>query len=178
MTVALPQQYRWLNTLGDLPRMVTEALKEFGLIETPGVANNPTIMAWAKETGLGNIYTADSVPWCGLFMAVVARRAAKQFPSSPLWALSWSKFGVEAGQPRLGDVLTFTRKGGGHVALYVGEDKTAYHVLGGNQGDAVGFTRIDKARLYRVRRPAYNQAPATARPFVLAATGSLSENEA
>lgn len=178
MTVQIPQQYRWLNTIGTLPRMVDEALKLFGTIETPGSGNNPTIMAWAKETGLTAIYTADSVPWCGLFMATVAKRAAKNFPSSPLWALSWAKFGVEGGQPRLGDVLTFTRNGGGHVGLYVGEDKAAYHVLGGNQGDAVSFTRIDKARLYRVRRPAYNIAPPTVRPFVLQPTGGLSENEA
>lgn len=174
----LPQQYRWLTSIGVLPRMVDEALKEFGLIETPGAGNNPAIMAWAKETGLTAIYTADAVPWCGLFMAVIAKRAGKPYPSTPLWALSWGKFGVEGGQPRLGDVLTFTRKGGGHVGLYVGEDKGAYHVLGGNQGDAVSFTRIDKARLYRVRRPAYKIPPATARPFVLDATGGLSENEA
>lgn len=173
----LPPQYRWLQTIGPLPRMVEEATKEFGCIETPGAKNNPTIMAWAKETGLTNIYTADSVPWCGLFMAVVAKRADKPAVSSPLWALSWSKFGVEGGQPRLGDILTFTRKGGGHVGLYVGEDKGAYHVLGGNQSDAVSFTRIDKARLYRVRRPAYKVMPATAKPYVLAATGGLSENE-
>lgn len=174
----LPQQYRWLTGLGLLPRMVSEALAEFGCIETPGPGNNPTIMEWAREVGVQAVYTADSVPWCGLFMGVVAKRAAKSLPSSPLWALSWSKFGDEAGQPRLGDVLTFVRKGGGHVALYIGEDKAAYHVLGGNQSDAVSFTRIDKARLYRVRRPHYNVAPATARPIVLEATGGLSENEA
>jgi uncharacterized protein (TIGR02594 family) len=174
----LPQQYRWLTTIGLVPRMIGEALKEFGTVETPGSKNNPKIMAWAKETGLAAPYTADSVPWCGLFMAVVAKRAEKPAVSSPLWALSWAKFGIEAGQPRLGDVLTFTRNGGGHVALYIGEDKAAYHVLGGNQSDAVGFTRIDKARLYRVRRPAYKQAPDTVRPFVLAPTGVLSEDEA
>ncbi len=174
----LPAQYRWLAAVAVPPRMVAEALKEFGCIETPGAGNNATILAWAKETGLASIYTADSIPWCGLFMAVVARRAAKSFPSSPLWALSWSKFGVEAGQPRLGDVLTFTRKGGGHVALYVGEDRNAYHCLGGNQSDAVSFARIDKQRLYRVRRPAYNSIPASAQPVMLAATGGLSDREA
>jgi cell wall-associated NlpC family hydrolase len=35
----------------------------------------------------------------------------------------------------LGDVLVFRRGGGGHVALYVGEDEEAFHVLGGNQAD-------------------------------------------
>lgn len=174
----LPAAYRWLLSVGAVPRMVAEALKEVGCHEVAGPGNNPEILAWAAETGLAAVYTADSIPWCGLFMSVVAKRAGKPLPSSPLWALSWSKFGIEAGQPRLGDVLTFTRNGGGHVALYVGEDRAAYHVLGGNQSDQVGFTRIAKERLYRARRPAYAVAPETARPFVLAADGELSRNEA
>lgn len=178
MTVQLPQQYRWLNDVATPPRMIQEALKLFGTIETPGAGNNPTIIAWAKEAGLQKVYTADAVPWCGLFMAVVAYRAGKFPPTSPLWALSWSKFGVEAGQPRLGDVLTFTRKGGGHVGLYVGEDQNAYHVLGGNQGDAVSFTRIGKERLHRVRRPPYKVMPASAQPIILGANGPVSTNEA
>jgi len=176
--MTLPKEYSWLKTIGTLPRMVSEALAELGTIETPGAGNNTKIIGWAKETGLQNVYTADSIPWCGLFMAVVAKRADKPFPSTPLWALSWSKFGLQAGQPRLGDILTFVRKGGGHVGLYVGEDQQAYHVLGGNQSDKVCFTRIDKARLHAVRRPAYRVQPDTVRPFVLAAGGTLSQNEA
>jgi uncharacterized protein (TIGR02594 family) len=175
----VPREYAWLNSLGLLPRMTEEALKLLGTIETPGAGNNPTIMAWARETGLGNVYTADAIPWCGLFMATVAHRAGKPMPSSPLWALSWAKFGVDGGQPRLGDVLTFVRDGGGHVAQYIGEDAAAYHVLGGNQHDCVCFTRIDKKRLYRVRRPAYNVTPPTAQPHILASSGQpLSRNEA
>lgn len=174
----LPAQYRWLLTVGTLPRMVEEALKLFGTLEVSGARDNPIIMGWARETGLTPIYTADAVPWCGLFAAVVAKRAGKAFPTSPLWALSWAGFGVDAGQPRLGDVLTFTRKGGGHVGLYVGEDATAYHVLGGNQGDKVCIARIEKARLYRARRPVYTNRPASVQPYVLASMGGLSRNEA
>lgn len=176
--MTLPQKYKWLEKIDVLPRMVAEALKLYGTLEVPGISNNSTIMEWAKETGLQAIYTADKIPWCGLFMAVVAKRAGKSFPSTPLWALSWSKFGVEAGQPRLGDVLTFTRQGGGHVGLYIGEDATAYHVLGGNQADAVSITRIAKTRLHKVRRPAYKNIPASAQPHILSADGQLSTNEA
>lgn len=175
----LPQRYRWLETLGQLPRMVQEGLKLLGTVETAGGPSNPAILAWGRETGLQAVYTADSIPWCGLFMAVVAKRAGKAFPSSPLWALSWSKFGVAAGQPRLGDVLTFTRNGGGHVGIYIAEDAGAYHVLGGNQSDQVSITRVAKTRLYRARRPIYQVgAPASVRPFVVAASGELSRNEA
>lgn len=174
----LPSTYRWLETVGVLPRMVQEALKLYGTIETPDAGNTATIMDWAKETELGKVYTADAIPWCGLFMAVVAKRAGKSYPSTPLWALSWSKFGEKAGQPRLGDVLVFKRPGGGHVGLYVGEDSSCYHVLGGNQSDAVTITRIRKDRLYAVRREYKIGMPASAKPYVLAATGGISDNEA
>jgi uncharacterized protein (TIGR02594 family) len=174
----LPINYQWLNTVGPLPRMIDEALKLLGTIETPGAGDSPTIMAWAKETGLQAIYTADAVPWCGLFMAVVAKRAGKSLPSSPLWALSWSQWGSPGGQPRLGDVLTFKRTGGGHVALYVGEDPASYHVLGGNQSDRVCITRILKSRLYSVRREYKIGPPSTAKPYVLSPTGAISAVEA
>jgi uncharacterized protein (TIGR02594 family) len=173
----LPMEYRWLEEIQQPPRMVVEALKLYGTLETPGARTNPTILAWAKEVGLTRVYTADSIPWCGLFMAVVAKRAGKSWPSTPLWALSWSKFGERAGQPRLGDVLTFIRPGGGHVGLYIGEDRDAYHVLGGNQSDAVTITRIAKTRLQQARRQ-YKVMPASAQPIVLAGNGALSHNEA
>lgn len=178
--LALPKGYSWLNGLSPLPKMIQEALKLYGIQEVSGARDNPYIMAWANECGLKAIYTADSVPWCGLFAAVVAKRAGYDFPSTPLWALSWAKFGEEAGQPRLGDILTFTRQGGGHVGFYIGEDKKAYHVLGGNQGDQVCITRIDKMRLYRARRPIYKIGmPPTSKPYILTGVGGgLSRNEA
>lgn len=173
----LPAEYKWLEGVGTLPRMVQEAIGLLGTIETPGAGNNPTIMAWAKEIGVGAVYSADAIPWCGLFMGVVAHRAGKPLATSPLWALSWANWGNPGGQPRLGDVLTFVRPGGGHVALYIGEDSATYHVLGGNQHDCVCFTNIAKDRLHSCRR-LYNQMPASARPYILAATGALSSNEA
>ena len=42
----------------------------------------------------------------------------------------------------------------------------------------VTITRIAKERCIAVRRPAYRKAPATAKPVQLAATGTLSTNEA
>lgn len=176
--VDLPKPYRWLQALDLLPKMVAEALPHHGVRETAGPANTPEIMAWAAQTGLKSSYNADATPWCGLFMAHVAKRAGKVVPPGPLWALNWAKFGVEGGQPELGDVLVFVRKGGGHVGLYIGEDAEAYHVLGGNQGDCVCFTRIDKERLYAVRQPPYNNKPSTAKVYLLAASGAMSSNEA
>lgn len=178
-TSALPTKYRWLSA-EHAPRMLVEALREFGTLETPGTRDNPKILAWAKECGLQYTYTKDSIPWCGLFMALVARRAQHRPVKSPLWALSWSTFGAAAAEPMLGDILTFTRKGGGHVGLYVGEDTTHYHVLGGNQSDKVTISRIEKKRMYQARRPMWKvKQPANVRKIILSAQGTpTSANEA
>lgn len=174
-----PKNYAWLDTAGQLPRMIVEARRLVGTVETPGVKDNPVIIGWAKEIGGASqrLYTADSVAWCGLFMAVVAKRAAKTPPDQPLWALNWRNFGTAAGQPALGDVLTFMRDQGGHVGLYIGEDQTTYHVLGGNQSDQVCFARIDKTRLRAARRPVYRTMPTSVRPYILKAQGAVSTNE-
>lgn len=172
----LPPNYAWLEREPG-PKMLLEALKLYGTVELAGAADSPTIMAWAKETGVRG-YTADAVPWCGLFMAVVAKRADKEPPAKPLWALNWALWGQEGGQPELGDVLVFIRDQGGHVGLYVGEDQTAYHVLGGNQHNAVTISRITKIRLRACRQLFRIGKPANVRPIILAPGGAISRNEA
>lgn len=176
--MALPKAYAWLAREPG-PRLLVESLKTFGTIETPGPGNNPSILAWAKKTGLDKIYKADSTAWCGLWQAYVALQAGWEPPLNPLWAQNWLKFGNEAKTPMLGDVLVFGRKGGGHVALYVGEDKDAYHCLGGNQSDQVCFKRIAKSRLLGARRcPWRINQPGNVRVVEMGATGVLSTNEA
>lgn len=175
----LPRKYRWLEKEGG-PRLLTAFLAIYGTKEVPGGRSNPTIMAWAKEVGLPE-YTADSIPWCGLAMAKVAHDAgwATEVPSNPLWARSWASFGVPAEQASLGDILVFTRNGGGHVGVYVGEDANHFHVIGGNQSDAVTITRIAKSRLLAARRPKWRVSePPNRRPVLLAAGGPVSTNEA
>lgn len=176
-----PKGYEWLGTLGPLPRMVREALALHGTREMPGGANNPQILAWAKEVGkdVAAVYGADSIPWCGLFVAVVAARAGKGTIAGPLWAANWAKFGTKADRASLGDVLVFKRPGGGHVGIYLAEDESAYHVLGGNQSDQVNVTRIAKSRCVAARRPPFQTAmPPSVKPYHIAANGQLSENEA
>jgi uncharacterized protein (TIGR02594 family) len=188
----LPAQYRWLEAEPG-PRMIVEALKEHGTLEAPGTADNPKIIGWQAEleaAGLGRVYAGvyrhDAIPWCGLFMAIVAHRAnierrpERKPPRLYLSALEWAAFGtsVPKGGAALGDVLVFKRKGGGHVGLYVGHDDSAFHVLGGNQSDRVTISRLSKQRLVAARRPAYRAKPKNVRPIPLSASGSLSVNEA
>jgi uncharacterized protein (TIGR02594 family) len=173
----LPKAYQWLAS-EDAPRHLLKAIELFGTAETVGSKHNPVIMGWAKELGLNKTYVNDEIPWCGLFAAIIMHRAGRPVVDSPLWALSWNKFGVAIKEPMLGDIITFKRDGGGHVGLYVGEDAKAYHVLGGNQGNQVCVTRIAKSRLSAARRPEYNSKPENIRKVMLASNGILSTNEA
>ena len=175
-----PIGYKWLGTVGQLPKTIQEALALFGVHECAGTVDNPVIMGWAAEVGkeIEAAYGHDDVPWCGLFAAVVTKRAGKPVVAGPLWAQNWKKFGAEAEHASLGDILVFVREGGGHVGFYVGEDASAYHVLGGNQGDKVCIARISKARCVAARRPPYNVQPASVKPYHIAANGSVSTNEA
>jgi uncharacterized protein (TIGR02594 family) len=161
------------------PKVLVEAVKMLGTKEVVGKVHNPVIMGWAKELGLQKVYTADEIPWCGLAIAYACHKAGVQVVDKPLWALSWANYGTKVAEPMLGDILTFKRDGGGHVGIYVGEDKDCYHVLGGNQGNAMSVTRILKTRLYQARRTTWKVAqPANVRKVLLDAKGAISKNEA
>ena len=175
-----PTGYEWLGSVGALPKVVSEALALYGTKEVLGPNDNPTILRWAAEVGLSKAYTDDEIPWCGLFVAVVCKRAGKPVDNQPLWARSWADYGMQVSKPELGDILVFSRPGGGgHVGFYVAEDISAYHVLGGNQSDAVTIARIAKTRCIATRRPPFKTSmPASAKPYHIALNGKLSENEA
>lgn len=180
LPVPLPAPYQWLLRIDSLPAMVREGLLLHGVRETEGAAHNPVIMGWAREVDLAAEYTADEIPWCGLYMAVVAQRARWPVPRAPLWARNWAKFGQASPDPGLGDVLVFSRPGGGgHVGIYIGQDRESFSVLGGNQGDSVSIVRIAKARLLAARRPMWRYGqPKSVKPYFLNAAGNLSTNEA
>lgn len=177
----LPEKYKWLAKEG-APKMLVEAIKHYGTLEHIGKGSNPNITAWAKETGVSGWYTDDDIPWCGLFVGMVAKRCGYPAPATKLLsALSWALWGEEVPKERaeLWDVLVFSRTGGGHVGFYVGENDSAYLVFGGNQSNAVGFAFIDKKRLVAVRRPKYAIGePKNVRKILLAYNGELSRNEA
>lgn len=182
MTAALlPAPYRWLAA-EPAPRMLVEGLKTFGTLEGPGAEDNPVIMGWAKEVGvprIADVFTSDAIAWCGLWMAVIAHRSAKPVNPNALWARSWLNWGNKvSGEPKLGDVLVFRRgETSGHVGLYVGEDSGAFHVLGGNQGDAVSIVRIARSRLLGARNHYAVGQPPNCRRVHLSTKGNLSTNE-
>lgn len=192
--MTLPDKYATLATEPG-PLLLLEMLKLHGIKELRGKASNPVITAWADEVAAAmptpyarwaaDWYNDDAIPWCGLGMAVAAVRASQGRPErlpppKYLSAVDWLNFGVKVhiDDAMLGDVLVFRRNGGGHVALYVGEDEFAFHILGANQQDAVTIMRKLKSECVGVRRPVYRNQPANVRKIHYGPDGPLSVNEA
>ena len=181
----LPAEYSWLPKLKGLPNNIKVALSLYGTAEIVGKSSNKTILEWRDELNQAGVritgYSDDDIPWCGLLVAYCTLKRvnkAEEVVKDPLWARNWAKYGVKASEAALGDVLVFVRNGGGHVGFYVAEDKTTFHVLGGNQSNKVCITRIAKNRCIARRRPVYQVAPASVKPYFLASGGAVSTNEA
>ena len=122
------------------------------------------------------------VPWCGAFVATCHRKAAPgiELPENPLGARNWKRWGKEV-DPVFGSTLVFWRirkdHWAGHVGFYHGEDASHFHVLGGNQANAVTVTRIAKDRLLSARWP--TEMPVAGRRVHLTPAGvPTSTNEA
>ncbi|MEP4195990.1 MAG: peptidoglycan-binding protein [Aliishimia sp.] len=122
------------------------------------------------------------IAWCGAFVATCYRKwqPNTKLPDNPLGARNWNQFGKRCA-PVFGSCLTFWRVSRqswqGHVGFYWGEDKTHFHVLGGNQSNAVTVTRIAKSRLLEARWPV---SSTVAGPRVLLSANGVpvSHNEA
>ncbi len=106
-----------------------------------------------------------NVAWCGLVVGTALARGGvgDRRPLLEARARPWLDFGAEC-SPQSGAVMVFwtlhPRSPFGHVGFCVGEDDTAYHILGGNQYDAIGIARWPKARLIGCRWPCHATAPA------------------
>lgn len=143
---------------------MTYARSLIGVRELPGPRHSATIMGWIKALGAGKLGITvkdDETAWCGTFVAHVmdhfglplTERDRKHKNIVAVRAKAWLDWGRALVGPRYGCILIFDREGGGHVGFYVGEDETHYHVLGGNQGNAVSIVRIAKRRCVGMRWP-------------------------
>lgn len=180
---SLPKAYAWLADEPG-PNMLMQAVALYGTVEFAGAKDNPIIMAWATETGYEKVYKHDSIAWCGLGMAVCAKRASWDFHpgGNALYALNWAKWGTEVPKDRamLGDVGVWKRtnkKGkliGGHVGIIIGyDDQGFYHVLGFNQGDKCSIVRKPIKGIVAVRRAPWRSAqPPNVRRVKVASGGA------
>ncbi|QYY33781.1 TIGR02594 family protein (plasmid) [Cupriavidus pinatubonensis] len=168
----VPDSLPWLQTAFDL----------IGTRQKPGHGSNEAIIGWTTPLGILN-YNDDDIPWCGLFVAhcIGSQLPEEALPNAPLLARAWRKFGREI-TAQLGAVMVFWRNSPtgtlGHVGFYWAEDDEAFHILGGNQSDAVSVTRIAKQRLICARWPSTGLKPMSVSRFANNHGELLSTNEA
>ncbi|KHA63447.1 TIGR02594 family protein [Sphingomonas sp. Ant20] len=145
-------------TTASTPAWLRHAWSLLGTREIVGRTHNNALIAFLNSARKWNgvIWKDDEMPWCGGFVAACLVAIGVEPVKIAARAKSWAAWGNRLRPERVapGAVLVFDRPGGGHVGFYVGEDETAYHVLGGNQGNAVSITRIAKSRLTASRWPA------------------------
>jgi uncharacterized protein (TIGR02594 family) len=166
-----------MTKLPDLP-WVRELQAVHGLHE---VRDRAKLAAWLKSDGktLGD---PSKLPWCGDAIDTAIARALPNearpddLGKNPYWALNWLFLGVKT-SPVYGAIGAFKRPGGGHVGILMAQDKGAYLVLGGNQGDTVSRVWISKDRLVEARWPSTFRNPRVPLPWG-GVKGQLSENEA
>lgn len=161
------------------PQWAVEALKHIGQKEVPGVKSNPWILSlWITVTPwLGN--DDSKVAWCGAFMRYCFAAASIAAPKTYYRAKDWLTWGVALVTPVRGCVVVFSREGGGHVGIVMGEDAAGnLMVLGGNQGDAVNIKPFAKSRVSGYRWPAGVPKPVSPKLPLIASNGKVSTNEA
>ena len=160
----------------DIPWMA-EAQRVRGLHEQ---RNRSQLRTWFDASV--NWIDPMKVPWCAAFVATCLRKwqPGIALPENPLGARNWGRFGQPC-HPVFGAILVFWRGSPqgwqGHVGFYAGQDPDCFHVLGGNQSNAVTVTRIARTRLLKARWP--EDEPITGRPVSLTSAGvPITTNEA
>lgn len=134
-----------------------------GIREIPGPKSNPLIIEMAKKhKEIPAWYNNDDTPWCALFVThcLIEGGCSVKIPN-PLWVPNYNKWGTKC-KPVYGCVMNFSS----HVAFYISEDDEYYHILGGNQSNAVTITRFPKSHLYRASWPSEHMDLLVAGPVI------------
>lgn len=133
---------KWLNL----------AKKEIGVHEVYNESRVHYYWKAAKLSGLTK-FPATQIPWCSGFASAMMELAGVRSPRTD-GAKNWLGWGTELKEPCDGCVVVFTRTGGGHVGIVVGEDDNGnLLVLGGNQGNAVNVKSFNRSRVTGYRYP-------------------------
>jgi uncharacterized protein (TIGR02594 family) len=133
------------------------AQHELGVTEVPGPGDNPRIVEYLKSTTLGSPDNRnDETPWCSAFLNWCMEQAGIKGTNSA-WARSWLNWGREPTDDEWGEgVVVILERGAnsGHVGFLDDWDDNRVRLLGGNQGDKVGYAWFPDERVLGYRVPA------------------------
>ena len=152
-----------------------EAKRWIGTTEIPGPRHNSVILNWLKD--LKAWWSDDDTPWCGTFVAYCLKKSNIAPPKNWMRALDYNDvWGDKLDNPVEGCIVTFNRKGGGHVGFVAGIDKNGnLIVLGGNQNNMVNYATFDTYRVVGYYLPKGYNVQQTLPLFTTSVDESLSE---
>jgi len=159
-----------------MPPWYAETIRRVGLHEQ---RDNKTLREWLKSDG-NTLGDPVKLPWCGDAMETPIALTLPDEPmlANPYWALNWKRFGRPIDIVALGAIAPFSRPGGGHIGQIAGHDQSHFHVVGGNQSNAITISRIEKKRLSgSLRWPLTFPMPSKALPMTTI-EATVSTNEA
>jgi len=157
------------------------ARKQYGLNET---RDNAALIRFL-QSDRATVGDPKKLPWCGDFVETCMKLAipnlvwSGDLGENPYFARNWMQFGKPC-PATYGAVVIFERgQRHGHVGFLVGQDETAFYVLGGNQSDSVTIARIAKGRALGFRWPETLPTPRIAKlPAMNPGQTAISTNEA
>lgn len=130
------------------------ALSQYGILEVPGVENNPEIMKYFKAIGADWVQ-GDSTAWCSAFVNWVAKTEDYEY-TGKLNARSWLDVGIKVKEAKDADIVIFWRGSKddwrGHVAFPIAEVDGMIWCLGGNQSNMVKISPYPKSRVLGYRK--------------------------
>ncbi len=144
------------------PSWLDHAWADLGVLERPGGASNPRVLAYYRDAGHPEV-RSDAVAWCAAFLGACLQRAGTT-PTGSLLARSYLDWGHPLETPALGCIVVLSRgsdPGQGHVGFLIGMTATHLYLLGGNQSDAVRVDAFDRDRLLSLRWPAARPTSST-----------------
>lgn len=133
---------------------MTAAIKDLGVKEAPGSANNPKVVGFWQMAKLSWIKD-DATPWCAGFVNAKLEETGIKGTRAPN-ARSFVDWETHVNGWYYGCVIVFNRppsKSNGHVAFLVAHSKTHVLVLGGNQDDKVSYAILPKWRIIAKQYP-------------------------
>lgn len=132
---------------------IAQTFERGGVLEMPGKAAHPTILAFFRHTTLRGSYLAESdeTPWCSAFACAVMEMAGRKSPHNAA-AMSWLGWGQPLNEWKPGCIVVLEKPN--HVGFYVGHDEHSVHLLGGNQSNSVCTKHYPLSRVAGKRWPA------------------------
>lgn len=138
-----------------MEELLIEVLQHYGLKEVYGPNSDPFILKMFHDLGYTWVKDDSTTAWCSAALNYFCKKLGYE-RSKQLTAKSWLNVGMVVAEPKLGDVVVFSRgdpsSWQGHVGLFISKQGNVVYALGGNQNNGLNITGFEASRVLGYRR--------------------------